>query len=87
MSNIEEKIISLLEQHFYKQKGKITKDTMLEEVVNDSMDFIELVSILTTEFGIRVLPEDVKDIKKVGDVISFVEKKPKSSIEDSMQKF
>lgn len=87
MSDTAKEVISLFEDFFYAKPGDITSDSKLEDIVSDSMDFIELISILTTHFKIKVVPEDVKGIETVGDVITFIEQKPKSMSGDELQRF
>lgn len=77
--NIEAEVIILLEEYFYAKKGDIYGDTKLEEVISDSMDFIELIALLTTRYKISVDPKSINNIRTVSDVAQFVNKSITSS--------
>ncbi len=51
MQNIETEIIGILEKNFYAKEGSLSRNTVLEDIIKDSMDFVELVALLTTKYG------------------------------------
>lgn len=82
MDKVEAEIISLLEEYFYVKKGHIKSDTLLEQVINDSMDFIELVAMMTTRYKISINPKSITKIRTVGDIAQFVTQSMKTSEEN-----
>ena len=56
-------------------KEKITMDSRLaEDLGADSLDAVELIMTLEDEFGIEVDDEAATKIKKVSDIVEFLEK-------------
>lgn len=68
MSALESELIILLEEHFYAKKGAIHPHTQLEQVVRDSMDFVELIALLTTRYKVTFKPTDLASVRTVADV-------------------
>ena len=69
--NIREKIAGFVNQ----PSGKITDDRILSELVAESFLLVELVIELQEEFHARLMQEDLRSVKTVGDLISTVERK------------
>ena len=66
-----EKVIELIEE--YKDEGNldITSESTFEELSLDSLDTVELVMNLETEFDVTI--EVTEDIKTVGDIVKIIE--------------
>ncbi len=61
---------------FLNQSSNVVKDeSILTDLVPESFLLIELVIELQEEFGIRLMQEDLKDVKTAGDLILTVERK------------
>ena len=55
--------------------AQVTRDTSPETVGNwDSVQHLNLVLSLESEFGVAVPPEDIDKLRSVGDFIDLVEK-------------
>ncbi len=52
--------------------SEVTRDATFEELDIDSLDLVELGQIAEEEFGVRIEPSDMKEMKTVGDAIDFV---------------
>jgi acyl carrier protein len=50
----------------------VTRAATFEELDVDSLDLVELAQVIDDEFGIALKGDDVKDIKKVGELIDLV---------------
>ena len=68
---IREKIAGFMNQPL----EKITDERILTELVAESFLLVELVIELQEEFHARLMQEDLRSVKTVGDLISTVEKK------------
>jgi acyl carrier protein len=53
-------------------EGEISRDSTFEELDVDSLDLVEVAQIVEDEFGVELQGEDVKDLRKVGQVIDLV---------------
>jgi acyl carrier protein len=53
-------------------EGEISLDSTFEELDVDSLDLVEVAQIVEDEFGVELQGEDVKDLRKVGQVIDLV---------------
>ena len=50
----------------------VTRASTFEELDVDSLDLVELAQVIDDEFGITLKGDDVKDIKRVGELIDLV---------------
>lgn len=50
---------------------------IIEDLGADSLNILMLLMTIEEDFGIKVPDEELADFKKVGDVISFLEKQQK----------
>ena len=48
---------------------------LLDDLGADSLDVVELVMALEEEFGIEVPDQDVEDIRTIGDIVSYLDKR------------
>ena len=53
-------------------EGEVSRDSTFEELDVDSLDLVEVAQIIDDEFGVELQGEDVKDLRKVGQVIDLV---------------
>jgi acyl carrier protein len=70
---IIEKINSFLVEEFEVDASKITPDAPLKETLEmDSLDFVDLVVVIESNFGIKVKGEDFINIKTFQDFYDFI---------------
>lgn len=55
-------------------ENSITEDTAIEELGADSLDLVEIVMTIEEEFDIKIDDSAIEDLKKVGDIITYIEK-------------
>ena len=69
-----EKIKTILRDQFDVDEDSITSDTLIEEDLGaDSLDLVDLVMTLESEFDLSVNDADVENIKTVGELVNFIE--------------
>jgi acyl carrier protein len=54
------------------ERDELSREASLEDLDIDSLDLVELAQIVEDEFGVELRGDDVKDVKKVGEVIDLV---------------
>ena len=55
--------------------GDITLDkSFVDDLDVDSLSMVEIATAAEDRFGVRIPDEDLKDLKTVGDAVSFIEK-------------
>ena len=70
-----EKVQAIIANELGIDKEKITMESRLaEDLGADSLDAVELIMALEDEFGIEVDDESATKIKKVSDIVEFLEK-------------
>jgi len=70
-----EKIRAIIANELNIDESKITLESSLSEDLGaDSLDAVELIMALEDEFGIEVDDEAATKIKKVSDIVEFLEK-------------
>lgn len=69
-----EKIREMLATQFDKELDEITMDTDIQEDFNaDSIDIVDLLMAIEDDFDIAIPDEDVANMKKVGDLVKYIE--------------
>ena len=72
-SNIIEKINGFLIEEFEVEGGKITPEANLRETLElDSLDYIDLVVVIESNFGFKVKPEDFAGIQTFQNFYDYV---------------
>ena len=71
--HIKEKMASLLKQPV----SKLEDEATLTSLVVESFMLIEMVIELQEEFGVRLVQEDLRDVKTVGDLTSLIASRAK----------
>ncbi len=70
-----EKVQAIIANELGIDKDQITMESRLaEDLGADSLDAVELIMALEDEFGIEVDDEAATKIKKVSDIVEFLEK-------------
>ena len=70
-----EKIVDIIREQLNIDDIEITEDTSFKDDLGvDSLDLLELVMAFEEEYNIELNPEELEDIKTVGDVMEFVKK-------------
>ncbi|MBC96921.1 MAG: acyl carrier protein [Halobacteriovoraceae bacterium] len=73
---MEEKVIKLISDATKVDIAKISTETSFVDDLNlDSLDIVELMMKMEDEFGIEIPEEDAEGLKKVNDVVKYLETK------------
>ena len=74
MSDVKERVISLIAEKMGVQAEQITEEThFINDLQSDSLDMAELVIDLEEEFNITISDEDAQKIETVGQTVRFIE--------------
>lgn len=73
MSSQAEKVIEIVKSQL-KYDGEINLDSKFEDMGADSLDQVELVMAIESEFGIEIPDSDSQKISNVGDAVKIVDK-------------
>lgn len=75
---IFQKLQQMISQQLGIELSKITPDSdIINDIHADSLDIVELLMSVESEWGIEIDDSEVADMKTVGDVVSFIEAKAK----------
>ena len=70
-----EKVKAIIAKKLGVADSTITLETRLaEDLGADSLDAVELIMAIEDEFGVQVDDENAQNIRKVGDIVSYLEK-------------
>ena len=71
---VYEKIISMICDQFGMEADELNENTsFIDDMGIDSVDVVELVVDLETEFGLDEIPEDeLKQMRTIGDLVAYV---------------
>ncbi|MBN1145739.1 MAG: acyl carrier protein [Anaerolineales bacterium] len=74
LAQIKEAIFTIFD-YSEAEKGEITQQTSLQGEAGlgaDSLDLVELIQELEDRFGGTIEDDKVRDIKTIGDIVSYV---------------
>jgi acyl carrier protein len=73
---MQEKVIKLISETTKIDPTKINPETSFVDDLNlDSLDIVELMMKMEDEFGIEIPENEAEGLRKVKDVVSYLEKK------------
>ena len=76
MSDIGEKVKSIVVEHLGVEKDKVTESSsFIDDLGADSLDTVELVMAFEEAFDVEIPDEKAETILTVGDAISHLETK------------
>lgn len=73
---IEEKVRAFLIEDLEIEEEKINNDALLKEDMGiDSLDFVDIVVIVEKNFGFKIKPEEMADVKTLSQFVDYIESK------------
>jgi acyl carrier protein len=61
--------------------AEVTPESDLtDDLAIDSLSMVEIIGAVQDRFGVDVSDEDMKDLKTVQDVVSYVQRAPRSDV-------
>lgn len=73
---IEEKVNNFLIEDLEVDEENIFPEALLKEDVGiDSLDFVDIVVIVEKNFGFKIKPEEMAEVKTLNDFYNYIEKK------------
>lgn len=73
---MEEKVIKLISEATKVDLAKIRPETSFQDDLNlDSLDIVELMMKMEDEFGIEIPEEEAEGLRKVSDVVAYLQTK------------
>lgn len=75
-TEIEEKVKAFLIDDLEIDEEKITNDALLKDDIGiDSLDFVDIVVIVEKNFGFKIKPEEMVDVKTLSQFCDYIESK------------
>ncbi|MCQ2383266.1 MAG: acyl carrier protein [Paludibacteraceae bacterium] len=75
-TEIEEKVKAFMIDEMEIDEDKVYADARLKEDMGiDSLDYVDIVVIVDNVFGFKIKPEEMKNVKTLGDFCDYIEKK------------
>ena len=72
---IEERVNKFLIEELEIEENKINRDATLKDGLGiDSLDFVDIVVIVEKNFGFKIKPEEMMDVKTLNDFYDYVER-------------
>ena len=71
---VYDKIVEMICEQFGMEPDELSESTsFIDDMGIDSVDVVELVVELETEFGLDEIPEeDLKQLRTIGDLVAYV---------------
>ena len=71
---IFDKLKELVVDQLGVEEDEVTMEaSMQDDLGADSLDLVDLVMSVEEEFGVKVVDEDLENIKTVGDIVNYIE--------------
>ena len=71
----DDKLIDIIADQLSVDEEKITMEASItEDLGADSLDVVDLISVIEDEFDLEIPEEAVDSIKTVGDIVNYIEK-------------
>lgn len=75
---IEQKVKNFLVEDIEVDESVITPDALLKDDLGiDSLDFVDIVVIVEKNFGVKIKPEEMADVKTFSHFCDYIETKVK----------
>lgn len=75
-NEIEEKVKTFMIEDLEIDENVIAPDAQLKNDLGiDSLDYVDIVVIVEREFGFKIKPEDMKDVKTYSQFCDYIENK------------
>jgi len=75
---IEQKVNNFLVEDIEVDESVITPDSLLKDDLGiDSLDFVDIVVIVEKNFGVKIKPEEMVDVKTFSQFCDYIETKVK----------
>ena len=75
-TEIEEKVKAFLIDDLEIDEEKISNDALLKEDMGiDSLDFVDIVVIVEKNFGFKIKPEEMAEVKTLSQFCDYIESK------------
>ena len=75
---MQERIINSISEQLSIDAGKITLDSdFISDLNADSLDIVQMLITMESEYGVEFDDDEIKGIKTVGDIVKFVESRAK----------
>ena len=65
-------IINTIQETLYVQDGTISGDTNIEDITQNSMDLVELISVLRSKYNVSVQPQELDQITTINEIVAYV---------------
>lgn len=71
---IEEKVNNFLVEELEIEESKINRDATLKDDLGiDSLDFVDIVVVVEKNFGFKIKPEEMINVKTLNDFYDYIE--------------
>lgn len=75
-TEIEEKVKAFLIDDLEIDEDKISNDALLKDDMGiDSLDFVDIVVIVERNFGFKIVPEEMQNVKTLSQFCDYIEGK------------
>jgi acyl carrier protein len=71
--SMKDEIRTRLAQYLGRPPQKVAYNTTLTDLVSDSFRLVEIAIELQEDFGVRLVQDDLKAIRTVGDLVDLIE--------------
>ncbi len=68
-----EKVRAIVANQLHVEPESITMETRFDELNADSLDVVEVIFALESEFGLQIPDEAVENMKDVGSLVAYIE--------------
>lgn len=75
---MRKEIIEIICDTLYLKENEIKDSTLLDDIIENSIDVIELIAVLSNKYNLSIKPQEMNEIKKIKDLIAYIDKNKKN---------
>ncbi len=68
---MRKKIVDAIREAVHADQRSVTEETIVANLIMDSMDMVEIFAVLSTRFKATIEPSEMRHIKTVGDLVDY----------------
>jgi acyl carrier protein len=70
---VSDELLEAIRETLSIKEGEISLRTPITKVIRDSIDMVELIAVLSDRYQIAIEPDELRQIKTVGDIARYVQ--------------
>ena len=71
---MDNEVIEIIRKVLYLKEEHVKENTKIDDIVQTSMDVVELIAALSNKYNISIKSHEMNEINTVGDLIAYIKR-------------